>query len=188
MDSSCLMQSVKIVSIAWRWCFWEEPCTNQVNVNIFPRYWVPPQLCCTNEHRNQKRTTGIQSQPLGHCWGLTYTDIFLLFFSAIYPGLLCQCKGRVGGRGKTTQIILSSLLWVPKQTWKLMKEQLLISKQKGQHPITYKKGVELAKRSSAHKYVMECSARFERFESNLHWDNQGAFWVLNQGKDLSSQL
>ena len=34
-----------------------------------------------------------------------------------------------------------------------MKEQLLISKQRAQHPITYKKGVELAKRSSAHKYV-----------------------------------
>ena len=87
-----------------------------------------------------------------------------------FPGLLCKCKGRVGGRGEQTQIILSSLLWVPKQTWKLMKEQLLISKQRAQHPITYKKGVELAKRSSAQKYVMECSARFERFESNLHWD------------------
>ena len=85
--------------------------------------------------------------------GLTYTDIFLLFFSAISPGLLCKCKGRVGGRGETTQIILSSLLWVPKQTWKLMKKQLLISKQRAQHPIMYKKGVELAKRSSAHKYV-----------------------------------
>ena len=87
MDSSCLMQSEKIVSIAWRWCFWEEPCTNQVNVNIFPRYWVPPQLCCTNEHRNQKRTTGIQSQPLGHCWsgGVWHTQTFSSSFSSSFP-------------------------------------------------------------------------------------------------------
>ena len=41
-------------------------------------------------------------------------------------------------------------------------------KANGQHPITYEKGVELAKRSNAHKYVMECTARFDRFESNLH--------------------
>ena len=61
--------------------------TVALNVNIFPRYWVPLQLCCTNEHRNQKRTKGIQCQPLGHCWsgGVWHTQTFSSSFSPRFP-------------------------------------------------------------------------------------------------------
>ena len=72
-----------------------------------------------------------------------------------------------------------------------MKEQLLISKQRAQHPITYKKGVELAKRSSAHKYVDPHPRSVQQDLKVLEAIFSEIIKVLFESltlKDLSSQL
>ena len=72
----------------------------------------------------------------------------------------------MGGRGKRTQSFLprsKTFCYGTKTDLRTDEGAIANLKAKGQHPITYKEGVELAKKIGAQKYV-ECSAKTENLK------------------------
>ena len=162
------MESVKIVSIG-------DGSTGKTSLlikltqNTFPRDYVPTvfdnyaaqmSIPIKGKQRsfnlNLWDTAGQQEYDTLRPLSYPGTDIFLLFFSIDEPDSFENITSKWVEEVKEHKASCpEAKLFVMGTKTDLRTDEGTIAnlKAKGQHPITYKEGVELAKRSSAHKYV-----------------------------------
>ena len=172
------MESVKIVSIGdgstGKTCL-----LIKLTQNIFPRDYVPTVF----EHYAAQWRIQIKGKQMSfnlNLWDtagqqeydtlrpLSYpgTDIFLLFFSIDEPDSFENITAKWVEEVEAHKASCpGAKLFVVGTKTDLRTDEGAIAnlKAKGQHPITYKEGVELAKKIGAQKYV-ECSAKTENLE------------------------
>ena len=172
------MESVKIVSIGdgstGKTCL-----LIKLTQNTFPRDYVPTvfdnyaaqmSIPIKGKQRlfnlNLWDTAGQEEYDTLRPLSYPGTDIFLLFFSIDKPDSFENITAKwVDEVNKHKASYPGAKLFVVGTKTDLRTDEGTIAKlkAKGQHPITYKEGVELAKKIGAQKYV-ECSAKTENLK------------------------
>ena len=172
------MESVKIVSIGDG--FTGKTCLLiKLAQNTFPRDYVPTvfdnyaaqmSIPIKGKQRsfnlNLWDTAGQQEYDTLRPLSYPGTDIFLLFFSIHEPDSFENITAKWVKEVKESDASCPEAKhFVVGTKTDLRTDEGTIAKlkAKGQHPITYKEGVELAKKIGAQKYV-ECSAKTENLE------------------------